>query len=545
MGNAKERMDIFFDKNAPSIVVGIEEYREGYIGIRKRGGRIRAFTEITKDNLNFCKDLMDLVDDLRHLDGVRGGIAVSETEYMATTILEEKNPLTQVIYSNVKEVVEQGKYIFDTLWKTAIPADQKIMEIEKGVILSDIKIIKNNSESLSQLYLMIANSKHDVVGLFPSINSFERQLKMGLFNLLNGLLGKDVKIRILVPACIRQVIMVLEKGTGNGNGKEKSKLNFHIKSDSTVIVELKKPLELRCIDFGQNSGLGIVTVDGNESFIIETKGDNMDSSLNAIGTCVHINSKQMALSFASIFEYLWSQIDLTEKVKAHDKTQEEFINVAAHELRTPIQPILGMADYLYKSTDITEDKKELISIISKNAKRLKRLSDDILDISRIEGKSFVIQKENFELTSVMRIHINDYIQRNKIDKEIKVNFHCDFSKKMIFGDRKRICQVIENLLDNAFKFTDQGAINIHLKNGETKNNCVISIEDSGKGIDQKILSKLFTKFATKSFQGTGLGLFISKSIIEGHGGKIWAENNRDGKGAKFSFSLPLTNDFEN
>ncbi len=146
---------------------------------------------------------------------------------------------------------------------------------------------------------------------------------------------------------------------------EKSIYDSHIKSDNTVIVELKRPLELRCIDLGQNLGLGIVTGDGKESFIIETKDDNTDSSLNAIGTCVHINSKQMALSFVSIFEYLWSQIDLTEKVKVHDKMQEEFINVAAHELRTPIQPILGMADYLYKSTDITEDKKELSPLLVK------------------------------------------------------------------------------------------------------------------------------------------------------------------------------------
>jgi K+-sensing histidine kinase KdpD len=464
---------------------------------------------------------------------------------MATTVLEEKTPLTQVIYSNVKEVVEQGKYIFDTLWKTAVPADQKIMEIESGVVFSDIKIIKNNSESLSHLYTMLENSKHDVVGLFPSINSFERQLKMGLLNLLNGLLDKDVRIRILVPARIQQVIRILEKGTENANEKKKTKHSFQVKSDNTVIVELKKPLELRCIDFGKGSGLGIITVDGKESFITETKDDDMDSGLNAIGTCVLINSKQMALSFVSIFEYLWSQIDLTEKVKAHDKMQEEFINVAAHELRTPIQPILGMADYLYKSADITQDKKELIAIISKNARRLKRLSNDILDISKIEGKSFVIQKENFDLISVMRIHINDFIHRNKIDKEIEIDFHYDSSEKMIFGDRKRICQVIENILDNAFKFTDQGTINIYLKNEEIKNNCVISIEDNGKGIDQKIISKLFTKFTTKSFQGTGLGLYISKSIVEAHGGRIWAENNRDGRGAKFSFSLPLTNDFSN
>ncbi len=543
MGNAKERMDIFFDKNAPSIVVGVDEYREGYIGIRKRGGTIRAFTEITKDNLNYCKDLMNFVDELRHLDGVRGGIAVSETEYMATTILEEKTPLTQVIYSNVKEVVEQGKYIFDTLWKTAIPADQKIMEIENDIIFSDIKIIKNNTESLNQLYLMLESSKHDVVGLFPSINSFERQLKSGILNLLNNLLDKDVKIRILVPASIQQVIKILEKRTENDNEKEKPKLNFHVKSDNTVIVELKKPLELRCIDFGQNSGLGIVTVDGKESFIIETKDDNLDSSINAIGTCVHIISKQMALSFVSIFEYLWSQIDLTEKIKAHDLMQEEFINVAAHELRTPIQPILGMANYLYKSTDIPDDKKELISIISKNAKRLKRLSNDILDISKIEGKTFELKRENFDLNSELHAHVNDFIYRNKTDKEVKFEFNYDSSKKMIYGDRERICQVIENLLDNAFKFTDQGTISIYLKDGEIKNNYVISVEDNGKGIDRKIISKLFTKFTTKSFQGTGLGLFISKSIVEAHGGRIWAESNREGKGAKFSFSLPITNGF--
>ena len=117
MSNVKERMDIYFDHRAPSIVVEVAEYRNGYIEIRKRGGKIRAFTEITKDNVNHCKELIKLVDELRHLSGVKGGLAVSETEYMATTVLEEAKPLTQVIYSSVKEVVEQGQYIFDTLWK--------------------------------------------------------------------------------------------------------------------------------------------------------------------------------------------------------------------------------------------------------------------------------------------------------------------------------------------------------------------------------------------------------------------------------------------
>ena len=111
MSNVKQKMDIFFDRHAPSIVVEVREYRDGYIDIRKRGGKIRAFTEITKDNVKHCKELIKIVDELRHLDGVKGGIAINDSEYMATTVLQEAKPLTQVIYSNVKEVVEQGQYI--------------------------------------------------------------------------------------------------------------------------------------------------------------------------------------------------------------------------------------------------------------------------------------------------------------------------------------------------------------------------------------------------------------------------------------------------
>ncbi|HZB17605.1 MAG TPA: hypothetical protein VE445_10600, partial [Nitrososphaeraceae archaeon] len=159
MSNVKLRMDIFFDYRAPSIVVDIAEYRNGYTNIRKRGGKIRAFTEITKDNLRYCKKLMELVDELRHLDGVRGGMAVSESEYMATTVLQETKPLTQVIYSNVKEVVEQGQYIFDTLWNAAIPAEQKIREVEEGILKNETRIIENNpDEIVSQISRLTADS---------------------------------------------------------------------------------------------------------------------------------------------------------------------------------------------------------------------------------------------------------------------------------------------------------------------------------------------------------------------------------------------------
>jgi two-component system sensor histidine kinase VicK len=158
MRKVTERMDIYFDHRAPSIVINIEEYRNGYIDIRRRGGKIRAFTEITKENVHYCKELMKIVDELRHLDGVKGGMAVSESEYMATTILEESKPLTEVIYSNVPEVVEQGQYIFDTFWNVTIPAEQKIREIEEGVIHYETKIIENSDQAIKEIGRLTASS---------------------------------------------------------------------------------------------------------------------------------------------------------------------------------------------------------------------------------------------------------------------------------------------------------------------------------------------------------------------------------------------------
>jgi two-component system sensor histidine kinase VicK len=144
-------MDIFFDHRAPSIVLSVQEYKNGFLEIRRRGGKIRAFTEITKENVKQCKELIKLVDELRHLEGVKGGMAVNESEYMATTVLRKSKPLSQAIYSDFKEVVEQGQYIFDTLWNASIPAQVRIREIEEGPSTATAKpatIIENNPDEI-------------------------------------------------------------------------------------------------------------------------------------------------------------------------------------------------------------------------------------------------------------------------------------------------------------------------------------------------------------------------------------------------------------
>ncbi|MGA9150879.1 MAG: sensor histidine kinase, partial [Candidatus Nitrosopolaris sp.] len=233
-----------------------------------------------------------------------------------------------------------------------------------------------------------------------------------------------------------------------------------------------------------------------------------------------------------------------EQLKIHDKMQQEFINVAAHELRTPIQPILGLADILRSRETEGGQEAEYLDIIIRNAKRLQRLTQNILDITRIESKSLDLKKESFNLSDMISSAIAD--SKNQV-KEHKDNLKLEFigSKEDIFieADKGRINQVISNLLSNAFKFTNEGTVSITAAAVPNNNEIVVSISDTGSGIDSEILPRLFTKFATKSTTGTGLGLFISKSIIDAHGGKIWGKNNYpEGKGATFGFSLPLHNE---
>jgi signal transduction histidine kinase len=224
--------------------------------------------------------------------------------------------------------------------------------------------------------------------------------------------------------------------------------------------------------------------------------------------------------------------DAIEQLKVHDRMQREFINVAAHELRTPTQAIIGYSELFYIRP---ESREEAMKAIARNAERLERLTSGILDVTRIEGQKLSLKKEKFNLSETISSAIED-VERSIDDGNIKFEYPTQ-RNILVEADRERISQVISNILNNAVKFTKQGTIYISedIKDGQA----IVSIKDTGTGIDPEIMSKLFTKFTSKSQTGTGLGLFISKSIIEAHGGRIWAENNNDGKGATFTFRLPL------
>ena len=236
-----------------------------------------------------------------------------------------------------------------------------------------------------------------------------------------------------------------------------------------------------------------------------------------------------------------------EKVKASEKMKEEFINIAAHELRTPIQPILGLTDIIYSKVK-DEELHELLDIIMRNAKRLQRLTNNLLDITKIESQSLLLKKEKFNLNILISEVLKDYVNKQKNQLIIEIVY--DFKRKediIVEADRDRLVQVIRNLLDNALKFTTHNNQTIFVsidKNKEGKKEeeeeVIVSVKDTGEGISDKVLYKLFTKFATSDpTTGTGLGLYICKKIIEAHGGRIWGVNNLDGKGALFKFTLPV------
>ena len=232
-----------------------------------------------------------------------------------------------------------------------------------------------------------------------------------------------------------------------------------------------------------------------------------------------------------------------EQLKVHDRMQSEFINVAAHELRTPIMPILGDAEYIEHKFDITNEivevDKETIASIIRNAKRLDRLATDILDVTRIESKSLKLNKEQFDLSEVLSTCLQDLKEQMENDdtgRNVKISYTP--RSLLVEADKGRITQVILNLLRNAIKFTSEGVISIDAFRKDDK--VIVSVKDTGPGIDPEIVPRLFSKFVTKSDKGTGLGLFISKSIVDAHRCTIWAENNPDGKGCTFTFSIPST-----
>ena len=408
-------------------------------------------------------------------------------------------------------------------------------EIDKEFVLGVTHVIFNPYKIKDLLIDLIRSSSYEILLILPTANAFLRKDRIGIMQILKKMAedNPDLLIRILTPTnnSVDKIIRTVLENNENANN-----LNIDIKS-----IEETSEITINTVT--------ILVIDRKVSLVIEKADDSKENFIDAIGSATYSSSRPTVLSYISIFQSLWKESILYEKLKIHDKMQKEFINIASHEMKTPVQAILG---YVELFNAYPEAKDEMINAIFRNALRLQKMTQDILDVTKIESNSLKLNKESFNLSDKIRsiiydfnkgIHANLYNKNNRL---INIEFKSKLIEKdiIICADKIRVYQVISNLLNNAIKFTNKANgsnITIDVIESKEDNKVTVGVKDEGTGIDSEIMPNLFNKFVTKSENGMGLGLFISKSIVEAHGGNIWAENNHynNEKGSTFYFSLPL------
>ena len=393
-----------------------------------------------------------------------------------------------------------------------------------------VKEIRQATKIKGLYFELLRLSKNEIMLIFPTNRAFERQERIGIISLVKQVASeKSLRVRMLVP--------VENLDSSQEIVQEPFPLKENYQQDPSSNIEIRYIAEQRSDDLLEI----ILIVDRKVSFVIELIDDTKATFEEAIGLATYSNSKSTALSYVSIFESLWNQTELYEQLKIHSKMQKEFITIAAHELRTPIQPILGLSEILLCKKGSIEQEKELLNVIIRNAKRLRKLTENILDVTKIESQSLTVNKQHCRLNDIITNVLADHKKEEGDNKQriIKLAYFSNNDNIIVNADAERLTQVVSNLLTNAFKFTQKGEITVNITRDDTDQQVIVSVTDTGQGIDPEIMPRLFTKFATKSIVGTGLGLYVSKRIIEAHGGKMWAENNSDGIGATFSFTIPL------
>jgi two-component system, OmpR family, sensor histidine kinase VicK len=516
--------DLCVDRNAPSVILTTEPIKQAYFDLKRRGIKVRFITEVTWENIEYSREIMKIAE-LRHLDGISGNFTIADgTDYAGVATTQEAQPITQLLVSNVRAFVQQQQYFFEMLWRKAVSAEDRIREIEEGVEPEFLEVIRD-SRVAADIYRKLASSvEREALLILPSSKALLREYELGILSSLAeaSVNNNAVAIKIICPL----------------DDSNKNILDWLTKKAPAIHI-------LQTADSIESS---ILIVDGQKLFRAELRESDIDSFPSSIGFALYSNSRPTINSFRSFFELLWNSTKMNEKLKETERVQQDFISMATHELQTPLQSILAMSEILESALEGHEKgsvNAEDIRMIARNARRLDRLMQDTLDIARIESGSLQIRKRRFSLKDIILPLVDDF--RKQIDslghKDRNVQIIVSQPEKNITldADRERITQVVSNLVTNALKFTDSGTVSIKAERLEGEH-VSISVTDTGSGIDPAIMPRLFSKFATKSHKGTGLGLYISKAIVEAHGGKIWAENNKDGRGAKFTFILPTAID---
>lgn len=520
------------DSKAPQFLLS-DQIRKSLQRAKTNGIRIRFITEINKGNLSLCKDIMNFAE-VRHLDKVIGNFILSDKEYFGQSL--GSNYQTNQIHNNDHGMVELQNYIFENLWNNSVSEHDKASSLEVGIDPEEVKVLSDPVEIRKTYLNLIESAKSDISLIIATPKALQRNYRGGIISMLMEASEKrNVTVNLVIPTYDNDKIQDDFLST---ESLEKN-IKFQMKSIAPVTTQTHKIKTTFLI------------VDKKSVFIIDVKDDNKDNFIEAVGYATFHTSKSRIESYNFIFDTIWRQADLYEslreanknliysyqKLEEHDAMEKEFINLAAHELRTPSQSIIGYSEML---KDLPERNKQYEEAISRNAERLYSLVTNMLSIARIESQTMKLNRTIFDLNvkieNVMR-DVNQQVDLRKSDK-VKIDF-TPTARIDILADKEKIFQVFANLLNNAIKFTNEGTISITLKKKEKTNEAIVTIKDNGPGIDAEIIPHLFSKFKTKSEKGLGLGLYISKNIVEAHHGRIEAYNNPNSRGATFVVTLPL------
>ncbi len=532
--NANKDLCICGDFTLPDFIL-TESIRQTFQDAKAKGIRIRLITEITRDNLSSCKQIKEFAE-VRHLEKIIGNFAINDLEYFGQA--EGNAFASNLIYSNEGGIVEQQKCIFEILWNNAVTQHDKGSSLEVGVDPEEIKVLSDPYEIRNTYLNLIKSAVSEISLIIATPNALQRNYKGGIISMLIEASEKrNVNVNLVIPTYeidMQNGFLDIESLLKN--------LNFRIKS----IVPPTRKTHLIKTTF--------LIVDKKSILIIDVKDDTQENFIEAVGYATYHTSKSRTESYNFIFDTIWRQADLHEslreanknllysyqKLEEHDAMEKEFINIAAHELRTPSQSIIGYSELL---KTLPERNKQYEEAILRNAERLFSLVTNMLNIARIESQTMKLNKTVFDLNVKIQNVIKDISQQTGLnnDDKVKIEF-VPIEKVDIIADKEKIFEVFANLVNNAIKFTKQGTITIILKREYKTNQAIVTIKDSGPGIDPEIIPHLFSKFKTKSEKGLGVGLYISKNIVEAHGGKIEAYNNPNSKGATFIVTLPLNLD---
>ncbi|MDQ2685511.1 MAG: HAMP domain-containing histidine kinase [Thermoproteota archaeon] len=742
--NCKRELNVLINRNGPSAIINVPEIENIYELLKSNSVKIRLVTEITSENLRYCKMMLEKYDiNIKHLSDIKGNFAISDDrEYLASPVLYESKPIPEITYSNVKAIVDQNQFIFEILWKKAVPVELRIREIEEGMLpietylinnsaeallyaqdfvrnahkgfsnstsighfklldqnqtllqeylkylskykegsirwvtyiddkkenielikkfldigiqikhvknlppfyfsvsqkqcvtavedttseeifqriihsteplhifyyqrvfeklwdmgidaqerirqietditLKTIKVIENHHETKQYFKELVQNATEEILILFPSLNAVKREVIIGIIDLIKQKSIENIRVRILSPVIenVKEIMFRMDPRY------DKNKV-----IENVICREIRKQDDLIST---------IIIVDKKYVLATELKDDSKELFEEAIGLSMYSISKPTVLAYISIFESLWTQTEMSddlkttnEKLVQSEQLERDFINTAAHELRTPTQAIMG---YTEIDKEIFDDILEIVGslgndrlrgnivqlhkhfeALARNASRLDDLINNLLDVARIESNrnnSLQLQRQKLDLVKEINTSIKIEFEQKIIDKDIQINFINDSLDEQcwVYADRSRLDQIINNLIGNAIKFSNHhGKIDIIIEentpsseNDNTRKDAdynefkedkigmqnwersekaevFVAISDTGKGISPQIMPRLFEKFITGSDTGTGLGLYITRNLVEAHGGRIWAFNNKDGVGSTFVFSLPQTN----